>query len=93
MIGKALLPAPSSAKSLPAPEQEKSETSTSASPVLKEEASAEPLQAVKSVPKSEVSDGALSGLSRPLSPYPYVRSSPGDIYSNLLLFKFLFPLI
>jgi len=105
MIGKALLPVPSSAKSLPAPAQEKSETSTSAAPVLKadsiserkpelkEEAPAEPPPAVNSVPTSEVSDGPLPRLSRPLSPYPNVRFSPGDKYSYLLLFKFAFPFI
>ncbi|ONK81193.1 uncharacterized protein A4U43_C01F26320 [Asparagus officinalis] len=82
MIGKALLPAPISAKSLPAPAQEASESPASASPVMKadsvpetkpeikEEAPAEPPPAINSIPKSEVSDESLPGVSRPLSPFP-----------------------
>ncbi|KAJ6792370.1 rhodanese-like domain-containing protein 4, chloroplastic [Iris pallida] len=85
MIGKALLPASSSTKSLPSSAEATPEPSTPAAPppkadvsetkaAIKEEAPAEPAPAVNSVPKAEVSEGALAGFSsnsRPLSPYPY----------------------
>lgn len=87
MIGKALLPAPSSTKSLPAPTQENPETSTPADsglkvdsvpekkPEVEEEAPAQPPPVVNSVPMPEVSDGSLPSLPKPLSPYPCVRFS------------------
>ncbi|KAJ6821917.1 rhodanese-like domain-containing protein 4, chloroplastic [Iris pallida] len=104
MIGKALLPASSSTKSLPSSAEATPEPSTPAAPApkadvsetkaaIKEEAPAEPAPAVNSVPKAEVSEGALAGFSsnsRPLSPYPYVRLLSFG-YICISLNTYLFP--
>ncbi|XP_010915675.1 rhodanese-like domain-containing protein 4, chloroplastic [Elaeis guineensis] len=84
MIGKALLPAPSSVKaSLPAPIEGNPDTSTSSIPVqkadvvpgtkteMKEAASTERSPTVNSVPKAEVREESIPVMPRPLSPYPY----------------------
>nr|CAD1843302.1 unnamed protein product [Ananas comosus var. bracteatus] len=79
MIGKALLPAPTSARSLPAPALGSSSASTDstaeATPetkaVVKEEAAAEPPPQVNSVSVAEASKESVPAKPRPLSPYPY----------------------
>ncbi|OAY70996.1 Rhodanese-like domain-containing protein 4, chloroplastic [Ananas comosus] len=81
MIGKALLPAPTSARSLPAPALGSSSASTDstaeAAPetkaVVKEEAAAEPPPQVNSVSVAEASKESVPAKPRPLSPYPYVN--------------------
>ncbi|XP_058100333.1 rhodanese-like domain-containing protein 4, chloroplastic [Magnolia sinica] len=68
MIGKALLPAPLKQKALP-PAPAEASPSTEV-PEVKPEAATKPPQ-INSMPKEEVKADTISGLQRPLSPYPY----------------------
>lgn len=90
-IGKALLPTPVISKALPAPAEasavatvstvQKAEAvpeSDSAPPTV--EAAAEFASEVNSVPQPEVKAESLPGLSRPLSPFPYVRKLLSTLY-------------
>ncbi|XP_008783830.2 rhodanese-like domain-containing protein 4, chloroplastic [Phoenix dactylifera] len=84
MIGRALLPVPTTVKAgLPAPVEGNPDTSTSSIPVqkgdavpgtkaeMKEAASTEPSPTVNSVPIEEVREESVPVMPRPLSPYPY----------------------
>ncbi|KAL5796036.1 hypothetical protein ACOSQ2_000856 [Xanthoceras sorbifolium] len=81
-IGKALLPSPASSKALPAPVEaspesastdstvQKADAAPELAPEPKVEAAAETAPKINSVPKPEVKGESLSGIPRPLSPYP-----------------------
>ncbi|XP_057978993.1 rhodanese-like domain-containing protein 4, chloroplastic isoform X2 [Malania oleifera] len=72
-IGKALLPSPVTSKALPAPAEASSgpATVTELNTGPNVQAVAKPIPEINSVPKTEVKEESHSGLSRPLSPYPY----------------------
>lgn len=89
-IGTALLPVPVISKALPAPEEASPAPTAAdtgvkaeAAPEPKVEAAAEPAPEINSVPKAEVKKESFPGISKSLSPFPYVNSS---LY---LLLKFL----
>ncbi|CAI9764129.1 unnamed protein product [Fraxinus pennsylvanica] len=80
-IGKAILPLTASTKALPAPVEANpapADTSVQKSESIPEvnnappkvESAPEPTTEVNSVPKIEVQEKSLPGISRPLSPYP-----------------------
>ncbi|GMH00430.1 hypothetical protein Nepgr_002269 [Nepenthes gracilis] len=75
-IGAALLASPANSKALPAPAQTSLENAATNSTVLqlnsepKVEEPVEPTPEINSFPKTEVKAEPLSGLPRPLSPYP-----------------------
>ncbi|KAK9094222.1 hypothetical protein Scep_025691 [Stephania cephalantha] len=73
-IGKALLPVTLDEKALPGPEEGTTNAAVPDNTVQK--ASNETPPEVNSVPRAEVKEESLSGLSRPLSPYPYVSPNP-----------------
>lgn len=94
-IGRAILPSTVSSKALPAPAEaasapvdtnvQKSESITevnNAPPEIK--ASPEPTPEVHSVPKVEVKEKSLPGISRPLSPYPNVSLCNARVYYILM---------
>ncbi|KAF5744414.1 hypothetical protein HS088_TW08G01019 [Tripterygium wilfordii] len=65
-IGKALLPTPVISRSLPAPAEVTQESTAEA----KVKTAADPTPQINSVAKTEMEEGSLPGLPRPLSPYP-----------------------
>ncbi|XP_062091435.1 rhodanese-like domain-containing protein 4, chloroplastic [Humulus lupulus] len=69
-IGQALLPTVSS-KALPVPAEASPNAATADTTVQKAEATAEPVQEINSVPKTETKAEAPPPISKPLSPYPY----------------------
>ncbi|XP_068644546.1 rhodanese-like domain-containing protein 4, chloroplastic [Aristolochia californica] len=69
-IGKTLLPAPIDEKALlPAPAASPAEKPDGV-PAVKAEAAVE-LPQINSVPKTDVNEESISGIKRPLSPYPF----------------------
>lgn len=88
-IGKAILPSPVYNMALPVPKMASLDSAAGNNTVQKAEAVPEPktenvpeqkveavagaIPEINSIPKPEVKAESLSGLSRPLSPYPYVR--------------------
>lgn len=78
MIGKALLPASTSATASP-----------EVKPETKVEASTEPAPVVNSIPNAEVEADSLPATPTPLSPYPYVIVDPSYFtFSIILIFSF-----